>query len=175
MATIKRVEITEFSFEVSNIGLEQAAAGVGNMAYVKGSTFAARRFALRIHSDDGASGEYVTHWVGTPSSLAQATMLAPLLLGRNPDHREQIYDDLKRELRAYDHMGHGPLDIALWDLAGKRHGASVTALLGGFRLRLPTYASTYHGQTAGGGLDSPEAFADFAFACRAIPLHSATV
>lgn len=166
MATIKRVEITEFSFEVSNIGLEQAAAGVGNMAYVKGSSFTARRFALRIHSDDGTTGEYVTHWVGTPSSLAQATMLAPLLLGRNPDHREQIYDDLKRELRAYDHMGHGPIDIALWDLAGKRHGASVTALLGGFRLRLPVYASTYHGQSAGGGLDSPEAFADFALACR---------
>ncbi len=166
MATIKRIEITEFSFEVSNIGLEQAAAGVGNMAYVKGSTFAARRFALRIHSDDGAVGEYVTHWVGTPASLAQATMLAPLLLGRNPDHREQIYDDLKREIRAYDHMGHGPIDIALWDLAGKRHNTSVTALLGGYRQRLPTYASTYHGQTAPGGLDSPEAFADFALACR---------
>ena len=166
MATIKRIEITEFSFEVPDIGLEQAAAGVGNMAYVRGSTFTARRFALRIHSDDGATGEYVTHWVGTPASLAQATMLAPLLLGRNPDHREQIYDDLKRELRAYDHMGHGPIDIALWDLAGKRHGASVTALLGGFRQRLPVYASTYHGQSAGGGLDSPEAFADFALACR---------
>ncbi|MBM3279183.1 MAG: mandelate racemase [Candidatus Handelsmanbacteria bacterium] len=166
MATIRRVEITEFNFEVPDLGLEQAAAGVGNMAYVKGSTFAARRFALRIHSDDGATGEYVTHWVGTPSTLAQATMLAPLLIGRDPDHREQIYDDLKREIRAYDHMGHGPIDIALWDLAGKRHGMSVTALLGGYRRRLPTYASTYHGQTAKGGLDTPEAFADFALACR---------
>jgi L-alanine-DL-glutamate epimerase-like enolase superfamily enzyme len=166
MATIKRVEITEFAFEVPDLGLEQAAAGVGNMAYVKGSRFAARRFAVGIHSDDGAKGEYVTHWVGTPSALAQAAMLAPLVLGRNPDHREQIYDDLKREIRAYDHMGHGPLDIALWDLAGKRRGMSVTALLGGYRQRLPTYASTYHGQQTKGGLDSPEAFADFALACR---------
>ena len=93
-------------------------------------------------------------------------MLAPLLLGRNPEQREQIYDDLKRELRAYDHMGHGPLDIALWDLAGKKYQTSVSNLLGGFRTRLPTYASTYHGQESPGGLDTPEAFADFAEQCK---------
>jgi len=166
MSTINQVTITEFQFKVPDIGLEQAASGVGNMAYVKGSQFAARRFAIQIRTDDGLTGEYLTHWVGTPASLAQATMLAPLLLGRNPDHREQIYDDLKRELRAYDHMGHGPLDIALWDLVGKKHDASVSTLLGGFRDRLPTYASTYHGQESAGGLDSPKAFADFAMACR---------
>jgi L-alanine-DL-glutamate epimerase-like enolase superfamily enzyme len=39
-------------------------------------------------------------------------------------------------------------------------------LLGGFRTRLPTYASTYHGQSTPGGLDSPEAFADYALACK---------
>lgn len=166
MSIIDQVTITEFQFEVTNIGLEQAAAGVGNMAYVKGNTFPAKRFAVQIHTNDGLTGEYVTHWVGTPASLAQATMLAPILLGRNPDHREQIYDDLKRELRAYDHMGHGPLDIALWDLVGKKYNASVSALLGGFRTHLPTYASTYHGQETTGGLSSPEAFADFAIACR---------
>ncbi len=98
--------------------------------------------------------------------MAQSLMLAPHLLGRDPEAREQIYDDLKRELRAYDHMGHGPLDIALWDLAGKKYGAPVAKLLGGFRARLPAYASTYHGQDQPGGLDSPQAFADFALACR---------
>jgi L-alanine-DL-glutamate epimerase-like enolase superfamily enzyme len=77
-----------------------------------------------------------------------------------------IYDDLKRELRAYDHMGHGPIDIALWDLAGKKYGTPVAKLLGGFRWRLPTYASTYHGQEEGGGLCSPDAFADFAQHCQ---------
>jgi L-alanine-DL-glutamate epimerase-like enolase superfamily enzyme len=166
MGKIDRVRIHEFSFEVPDIGLEQASAGVGNMAYVKGSSLTAHRFAVRIYSDDGASGEYVTHWVGTPASLAQSAMLAPLLLGRDPDRREQIYDDLKRELRAYDHMGQGVLDIALWDLAGKRLGTSVSRLLGGFRERLPTYASTYHGQLGPGGLNSPEAFADFASECK---------
>ena len=166
MSIIDQVTLTEFQFDVKDIGLEQAAAGVGNMAYVKGNTFTARRFAVRLQTDDGLVGDYVTHWVGTPASFAQATMLAPSLIGRNPDHREQIYDDLKRELRAYDHMGHGPLDNALWDLIGKKHHASVSALLGGYRDRLPTYASTYHGQETAGGLFCPEAFADFAVACR---------
>ena len=166
MSTIDRVEIDEFSFAVPDIGLEQAGAGVGNMAYVAGGSFTAKRYAVRLRCDDGCEGAYVTHWGGTPASMAQTLMLAPLLVGRDPERREQIYDDLKRELRAYDHMGHGPLDNALWDLAGKKHGASVSSLLGGFRERLPAYASTYHGQEGPGGLDTPEAFADFAQACK---------
>jgi L-alanine-DL-glutamate epimerase-like enolase superfamily enzyme len=171
MAAISSVVITEFTFPVSDIGLESAAAGVGNMIYSKGSVFNAKRFAVEINTDEGVSGEYVANWVGTPSSHAQATMLAPNLIGRNPEHREKIYDDLKRELRAYDHMGHGVLDIALWDLAGKMHGTSVKSLLGGYRDNLPTYASTYGGQTTPGGLDTPQAFADYAQQCKEAGFH----
>ena len=49
MSKIDRVRIHEFSFEVPDIGLEQASAGVGNMAYVKGSSLTAHRFAVRGH------------------------------------------------------------------------------------------------------------------------------
>ena len=63
MSRIDRVQIHEFSFDVSDIGLEQAAAGVGNMAYVKGATLTASRFAVRICSDDGASRR-VRHALG---------------------------------------------------------------------------------------------------------------
>jgi L-alanine-DL-glutamate epimerase-like enolase superfamily enzyme len=136
------------------------------MIYLPGSRLNMTRYAVRILCDDGAQGEYVTHWVGTPSTFGQMQMLAPNLLGRDPEERELIYDDLKREVRAYDHMGHGPLDIALWDLAGKKHNVSVARMLGAFRKRLPTYASTYHGQFDPGGLDTPEAFADYALACK---------
>lgn len=171
MTTIKSVSITEFKFPVQNIGLESAAAGVGNMAYIEGAVFEAKRFAVNIVCSNGATGEYVANWVATPSSIGQASMLAPLLIGRNPEHREQIYDDMKREVRAYDHMGHGVLDIALWDLNGKLLGASVKSLLGGYRDTLPTYASTYGGQESSGGLSSPEAFADYAEACKEAGFH----
>jgi L-alanine-DL-glutamate epimerase-like enolase superfamily enzyme len=167
MSRIERVEIHAFSFEVKNLGLgTRPAAGVGNMICATGSTLETSRFAVKILCDDGAQGEYVTHWVGTPSTLGQVRMLAPNLLGRDAETRELIYDDLKREVRAYDHMGHGPLDIALWDLAGKKYNVSVARLLGAFRERLSTYASTYHGQQEPSGLDSPEAFADFAQTCK---------
>ena len=168
MTFVASVELSLFRFEIDGLGLPpHGAAGVGNIVAKKGSRMPAQRWAIRIETDDGARGEYVTHWVGTPSSFAQATMLAPHLLGRDPDRREEIWQDLRREVRAYDHMGHGPLDIALWDLAGKRRNVSVTRLLGGFRTRLPTYASSYHGQEEPGGLDTPRAFADYAVACRA--------
>ncbi len=167
MSTIDRVELHAFTFDVNNLGLgAHSAAGVANLIYQRGSKLKNSRFAVRIHCDDGTQGEYVTHWVGTPSTLGQARMLAPQLLGRDPEAREQIYDDLKREIRAYDHMGHGPLDIALWDLVGKKYGMSVTTMLGGFRKRLPAYASTYHAQIEPGGLDTPEAFADYAEQCK---------
>jgi L-alanine-DL-glutamate epimerase-like enolase superfamily enzyme len=168
MTFVASVELSLFRFEIDGLGLPpHGAAGVGNIVAKKGSRMPAQRWAIRIETDDGARGEYVTHWVGTPSSFAQATMLAPHLLGHDPDRREEIWQDLRREVRAYDHMGHGPLDIALWDLAGKRRNVSVTRLLGGFRTRLPTYASSYHAQEEPGGLDTPRAFADYAVACRA--------
>jgi L-alanine-DL-glutamate epimerase-like enolase superfamily enzyme len=168
MATITKVELSVFEFVVEGLDLpSHGAAGVGNLVARPGGRMPARRWAVAIETSDGARGEYVTHWVGTPASFAQAQMLAPHLLGRDPDAREQIWDDLKREVRAYDHMGHGPLDIALWDLAGKRYGVSVARMLGGFRKRLPTYASTYHGQDEPGGLDTPRAFAEYAQACKA--------
>ncbi len=167
MSIINRVEIHTFSFDIDNVGLgAHSATGVGNLIHLPGAKFKATRFAIRILCDDDAQGEYVTHWVSTPSTLGQMQMLAPNLIGRDPEARELIYDDLKREVRAYDHMGHGPLDIALWDLAGKKHNMSVARMIGAFRKRLPTYASTYHAQEEPGGLDTPEAFADYAQACK---------
>jgi L-alanine-DL-glutamate epimerase-like enolase superfamily enzyme len=164
---IVRVELTRFAFEINGLALpSHGAAGVGNVIARAGARFPASRWAVAIETEDGARGEYVTHWVGTPASYAQAAMLGPHLIGRDPDQREAIWQDLRREVRAYDHMGHGPLDIALWDLQAKRLGTSVARQLGAFRNRLPTYASTYHGQDEPGGLDTPAAFADYAVECR---------
>jgi L-alanine-DL-glutamate epimerase-like enolase superfamily enzyme len=168
MSTITRVEVIPFTFTVHDLGLgAHRAMGVSNLHYEKGASLSVMRYAVRITTDDGLEGAYVSHWVGTQAALGQTIMLAPHLLGRNPEHREVIYDDLKRETRAYDGMGHGMLDIALWDLVGRKYGISVGTMLGAYRTKLPTYASTHHGQDEPGGLDSIEAFADYAKACRA--------
>lgn len=167
MSAITKVEIVAFTFPLKNMSLgDHSATGVGNIIYKEGASVKAERFAVRISCDDGACGEYVTHWVGTPSTLGQMNMLCPHLIGRDPEQRQLIFDDLKREIRAYDHMAHGTLDIALWDLAGKKYQTSVAKLLGGFRTNIPAYASTYHGQEEKGGLDTPEAFGEYAVLCR---------
>lgn len=166
MTKIDKVEIIEFTYDVPNLGTGAPdGVGVSNVLHQRGGTLKMGRYAVRITTDDGACGEYVTLAVGTPGALGQTLMLAPQLVGRNADQRELLYDDLKRELRAYDHMGHGPIDIALWDLLGRRLGVSVATLLGGYRQRLHVYASTYHGQESGGGLQTPADYAAFAADC----------
>jgi L-alanine-DL-glutamate epimerase-like enolase superfamily enzyme len=165
MSRISKVEVHVFQFDARN--LAAVGSGVGAFGFSRGAKARLMRYAVAIMTDNGLRGEYVTHWVGSSSALGQTLMLAPSLIGREAEEREGIYDDLKRVARQFDHMGHGPLDIALWDLAGKKLGASVSELLGAHRKRLPAYASTYHGDH-NGGLDSKEAFADFAQQCNEI-------
>src|SRR6478609_3070251 len=98
MPHIARVELSLFRFEVEGLGLpKHGAAGVANVVARPGERVPLSRYAVRIETDDGARGEYVTHWVGTPSAFAQATMLAPHLLGRDPDQRDEIWQDLGPE------------------------------------------------------------------------------
>jgi L-alanine-DL-glutamate epimerase-like enolase superfamily enzyme len=63
-------------------------------------------------------------------------------------------------------IGVAPVDIALWDLAGKYYNAPIYRLLGGYKESVPCYASTYHGDQERDGLSSPGAYAEFAVQCR---------
>jgi L-alanine-DL-glutamate epimerase-like enolase superfamily enzyme len=169
---ISRVQIHEFRYEVDDVGFD---AGGFDFVYVPGHRQPITKAAVVIETADGARGEYVGLWGATPMALAQTVMLAPHLLGLDPFQREFIYDEFKRALRQYDHMGYGMIDICLWDLAGKALNASISRLLGGFRDRLRTYASTMHGDR-NGGLSSKEAYGDFALYCqtmgyRAFKIH----
>ena len=164
MSLITRVSLTAFSFEAENLAASAKGSSIGGLFYEKGARTEITKYAIRLETEDGCIGEYVLNWGASPSVFGQMQMLAPMLIGRQAEERQGIYDDLKREARQFDHMGHGPLDIALWDWQGRALNCSVSTLLGGYRKKLPAYASTYHGDR-NGGLDSKEAFADFALAC----------
>ncbi len=155
---ITRIESTEFSYPIENVGTDEYGF---NLVYDPDSTTERNLFALRIETDEGITGEYVG---GNSPAFAQINTVADYLIGENPLHRERHWSEIKRALRKYDRMGIGPLDIALWDFAGKYYDAPIHELLGTYRDRLPAYASTYHGDD-NGGLDSPEAYADFAEEC----------
>lgn len=164
MSLITRVSLTAFSFEAENLAASAKGSSIGGLFYEKGARTEITKYAIRLETEDGCIGEYILNWGASPSVFGQMQMLAPMLVGRHAEERQGIYDDLKREARQFDHMGHGPLDIALWDWQGRALNCSVSTLLGGYRKKLPAYASTYHGDR-NGGLDSKEAFADFALAC----------
>lgn len=158
VVTIRRIEITEAALPAKDFG----HAGGGVPTYLPGQTGQLKAFALRIVTDEGPSGEYVG---GDSITYAQIAKVAPSLIGRDVYQRGAVYEDLKFALRKYDRFGMGPIDIALWDLAGKLQGVPISALLGGWKRRLPAYASTMAGDR-NGGLDSPAAFADFAVQCN---------
>jgi L-alanine-DL-glutamate epimerase-like enolase superfamily enzyme len=158
---ITRLAVHQYAFEVQDLGVDYNGF---NHVYQPGSHARHTGYIFTIETDAGITGEYVG---GNPVSYAQVGMVAHYLLGRDPLQRELIYNDLKRALRKHDRFGIGPIDCALWDIAGKLYGAPISELLGGFRTSLPAYASTYHGDE-NGGLDSPEAFADFAVQCQAM-------
>lgn len=160
---IERVELRIFSFPMENV-----QAGVD----LPGAKSSRTRLAVRIDTKDGSRGEYIG---GNDTMFGQARLVAKALPGYGALEREHFYEEVKRDLRKTDRMGVGVFDNALWDLAGKRFGASVSEILGGSRGRLPAYASTWHGGD-GGGLDRPEDYSNFAEECyelgyRAFKVH----
>ncbi|MET1008356.1 MAG: enolase C-terminal domain-like protein, partial [Propionibacteriaceae bacterium] len=160
---VTRVELFLFAYPM---------VGVQGGVDMPGAKSSRSRLAVSIETKDGARGAYVG---GQANSLAQASACARTILGLDCFAREKAYELIRRQLRKEDRMGAGVIDIALWDLAGQRLGASVSSLLGGGTDRVKAYASTWFGGD-GGGLSTPEAFADFAEACyakgyRAFKMH----
>jgi len=157
---IAEIEIHEFEFELPDVGTRN-----GNWVYDPGSTLEPPGFVLTVRTADGVEGHY-RGFAFTPPQLAQIRMVCDDLVGRDPLEREGIWTDLWRGLRHTDHLGLGPIDVALWDLAGTHYGEPVSALLGGYRESVPAYASTFFADDAPDGLNSPEAFAEYAEQCR---------
>lgn len=156
---ITKIEVHEFTFEMIDVGKDYNGF---NLIYEKGGRQTGTSYAMKVHTNEGVVGEYVG---GDSPGFAEFNMFAGYLIGRDPTQRELIYNDVKRAMRKFDKMGMGAIDIALWDLAGKYYDAPVYEMLGGWRDKLTAYASTMHGDR-NGGLDSPQAYADFAVQCK---------
>ena len=161
---ITKIEVVVYEHEIQDMGTDYNGF---NMVYEKGSVYTLHPSILRIHTNTGIIGE------SDGGRLSDSVVR--YLLGKNPFHREKIYNDLKRGLRHTDRTAISSVDVALWDFAGKALGAPIYQLLGGYKKTIPAYASTYHGDE-NGGLSTPEAFADFAEQCselgyRAFKIH----
>jgi L-alanine-DL-glutamate epimerase-like enolase superfamily enzyme len=160
--TIRRVVTRELQWTMP--GLAHDKTGL-NHVYKKGAESRNTGYVVTIETEGGITGEYSWSQGGKGVSTTQIAMIAHYLIGKNAFDRERIWNDLKRALRKQDRFGIGPIDICLWDIAGKALGAPIHSLLGGYRTALPAYASTYFGDE-NGGLDSAQAYADFAVQCK---------
>ena len=155
---ITKIEVHKFEYIVTDI-----TTGEVGRKYVKGAKDKNSAYALKIMTDIGVTGEYVG---GFAVDYAAFPMFINDIIGMNPLERELIYTEVKRKTRQIARLGMAPLDIALWDFAGKFHNVPINQLLGGYKKTLPTYVATMTGEEANsGGLDSPEAYADFAARC----------
>ena len=156
---VTKVEVFEFTYELNDVG----ADGTINIpVYKPGSTLTMHPMGVRIHTDAGIVGEYIG---GSKTEYAAVPMFINALLGRSALARETFYNDAKQALRQHARMGMSQIDMALWDIAGKLFDAPIYKLLGEYRTQMPCYASTYAGDREPGGLNSPEAYADFAEQC----------
>ncbi len=113
---------------------------------------ASMRFDRRIHClveiicDDGTVGWGECLGPARPNAAVVAAY-APYLIGRDPLDIEVIWHELYNLLRDQGQRGLtvtalSGIDIALWDIKGKRFGTSISRLLGGrFRESVKAYAT----------------------------------
>ncbi len=108
---------------------------------------------VEVHTDAGVTGTGFLSAGAASSDIAASLIrrnLKAVVLGEDP----LLTDDLWRRMRdeAIPRRGGegivrtcmAAVDFALWDIKGKRLGAPVSALLGGRRHRVATYANCAH-------------------------------
>ena len=156
---ITKIELHTYQGEKENLGTDYNGF---NLVYEPGNRISTTGHVLRIETDQGITGEYAG---GGAAEFSTIPGFSHFLIGRSALQRELIYTEVKRSLRQVARIGLAPIDIALWDIAGKLYNQPIYKLLGGYKDSIPCYASTYHGDHQPDGLSSPEAFADFAEQC----------
>ncbi len=109
-----------------------------------------RLVAAEIHTDEGLAGlGYSLAFGGGGAEAMQVyleTRLKPLLLGEDPLFVERLWERMYRADRGIKRQGVAAyalsaLDIALWDLLGKRAGLPLYKLWGAVTDRAPAYGS----------------------------------
>ncbi|PSL20165.1 mandelate racemase/muconate lactonizing enzyme family protein [Shimia abyssi] len=118
---------------------------------------------VTLHDSDGATGTGYCYTIGTggPSIMAMLEhTLAPLLIGRDPDRIEGLWQEMlfsthATAVGAITSLAMAAIDTALWDLKCKKADLPLWKAAGGSRERIPLYT------TEGGWLHlEPQALVD---------------
>jgi galactonate dehydratase len=97
-----------------------------------------RSIAVRITCSDGGEGWGETYGICAPRATCEIIndLLAPELMGADPENVEQVWDDLYGLMRVrgctsgFHVDAIAALDIAMWDLRARGHGVPLWQMLG---------------------------------------------
>lgn len=103
---------------------------------------------VRVRDSDGAEGVGYTYAVNSGAPAFHVLIegyLAPVLIGRDPDTTERLWQEMWWKVHYAGRGGHATsaisaVDIALWDLRARRARLPLWRLLGGFDPQVPVYA-----------------------------------
>jgi L-alanine-DL-glutamate epimerase-like enolase superfamily enzyme len=113
---------------------------------------------VRIRTDSGLEGSAYAFGRGLPVSRVVESSLAPLLLGADAAAPELIRSRLAGAYWPYAEQGlfavaASAVDLALWDVLGKRLGAPLADLLGKWRTAVPVCGVGGYRRAGADGLD----------------------
>ena len=136
---------------------------------------------VRVETEDGIVGwgDAFGYAVWPVTRTAIETLIAPMAVGRDEDDIDALMNDLQRKLHIVGRTGPvvygmSGLDIALWDIAGKKTGKPLSKMLGGSsRTHVPAYASLVRYDNS--ELVVRNARAAIARGFKAIKLHETSV
>lgn len=100
-----------------------------------------------VETDDGIKGFGITGQFAPWATIAALeNHILPAIRGMDPRNTEEIHDAVTRKLNPRGFSGAithalSAVDIALWDIWGKREERSVSALLGGHSHSAPCYVT----------------------------------
>lgn len=118
---------------------------------------------VRVITDEGAVG------IGSGDMMVGFAGHEALFVGEDPLRLERHFRVLSNIAFHYGRCW--PLDLALWDLAGKIAGLPVWKLLGGRADRIPAYASSGTLRDPAGLAEAAERFLDSGFKAMKIRFH----
>jgi galactonate dehydratase len=126
---------------------------------------------VKVFTDDGLTGiGEGTNWPGSPIVYEACRHVGERVLGEDASRIDYLWSKIYRDMNWLGQAGPlldaiSALDIALWDIAGKRAGRPVYDLLGGaYRKTIPLYANYWF--ISGDG--SPQSYSQQAKAMKSM-------
>ncbi len=128
----------------------------GGFHYIAGRPSNALSMLLvRVETVDGEVGwgEAFGHAGAAATKAMVDSLVGPLLVGADAHDIPALMEQIRRKIHLFGSSGPAlyaisGIDIALWDLDGKRQGKPISELLGGTKSELPVYASFLRCSTA---------------------------